>query len=70
MTMVRHHRVSPPPEPVSHRSGIDLVSLAVLFVAVVAIALVLLAVATHDSSPYFVIPPMLLGCWAILTLRK
>ena len=53
-----------------HQGRIDLVSLAILFVAVVAIALILVGVAVRGTSSIFVVFPMLLGFWAILGLRR
>lgn len=44
-------------------------SLAVLFVAIVAIALVLVGVAVRGSPAWWVIFPLLLGCWSIFGLK-
>lgn len=49
---------------------VDLVSLAVLFISIVATALLLIAVASEHSSPFLVIPPVALGVWSILNLRR
>jgi uncharacterized RDD family membrane protein YckC len=49
--------------------GIDLTSLAVLFTAVVAIALILVGAAQEGTSPMLIVFPTLLGIWAIFNLR-
>ncbi|MDI2021180.1 hypothetical protein SAMN05660916_02061 [Arthrobacter sp. 31Cvi3.1E] len=59
----------------SHRHAnrfqrIDSVSLSVLFIAVVAIAVILVGVAKGGTSPAFLILPTLVGCWAIWGLRR
>lgn len=41
-----------------------------LFVAIVAAALALVGIAVHGTSPWILIAPTLLGCFAILSLRK
>lgn len=68
MAMTDHH-------PRSHRhpsrlQRIDTVSLAVLFAAVVAVALILVGIARGGTSPLFLILPTVVGCWAILGLRR
>ena len=50
--------------------SVDLVSLSILLVALVAVALGLIGVALRGTTPLVVIPPLLLGCWGIATLRK
>lgn len=68
MAMSDHHQQS-------HRHSnrfqrIDTVSLAVLFLAIVAIAVVLVGIAERGTSPLVLIAPTLLGCWAIVSLRR
>lgn len=46
------------------------VSAAVLFIAVTAIALVLVGFVTVGTSPLAAIPPMILGAWAIVSFRR
>lgn len=50
--------------------NVSLISLAVLFVSIVAIALALIGVAVRGTTPLVAIPPLAVGCWAILTIRK
>lgn len=54
----------------AHGREIDLFSLAMLFVAIVLVALALIGVAERGTSPFVVIPPMALGFRAILNLGK
>lgn len=68
MAMTDHH-------PKSRRhpnrlQRVDTVSLAVLFTAVVAIALILVGIARGGTSPLFLILPTVVGCWAIFGLRR
>ena len=51
-------------------SRINLVSVAVLFIAIVAIALMLVGIAVRGSSPLFLLFPVALGVFCILDLRK
>lgn len=60
-----HRRNGGPP-----RGSIDLVSLAVFFVALVAVALLLVGIATRDTNPLLLLPPTALGFVAILGLRR
>lgn len=50
--------------------GINLVSLAVLLVGLVAIALMLIGVALRGTSPWLLALPVALACVAILDLRQ
>lgn len=61
-----------PKSRLSRRDGpqLDLVSLGVLVVALVAIALVLTGMAVIGTSPLAVIPPTVLAFGAILNLRR
>jgi hypothetical protein len=59
-----------PRRTTSSEFRIDLVSLGVLFVAIVAIALILVGVVSRGTSPVWVAFPTLLGLWAILSLRR
>lgn len=59
-----------PSSSTSQRAPIDLFSVGILFVAIVAISLVLVGVAIDGTSPIFVMPPMILGLWAIASLRR
>jgi hypothetical membrane protein len=54
----------------SDSRGIDLASLGVVFVAIVAIALTLVGVVNSGTSPLFILFPTLLGLWAIQGLRR
>lgn len=69
MAMVNHQHVVGQRDRKSH-AGIDLVSLAVLLVALVAIVLVLVGVAARGTTPLTLLPPIALGLVAILNLRK
>lgn len=65
MVSRRHHE--------SHQdllSQVDLVSLAVVLVALVAIVLCLIGVAVRETSPLVIVPPLILAFWGIVTLRK
>ncbi|AGW41971.1 NADH-dependent dehydrogenase [Leifsonia xyli subsp. cynodontis DSM 46306] len=56
----------------SHRryGDVDLLSVALLVVAAVAIVLVLIGVVPGDVSPWWVLLPLGLAVWNILTLRR
>jgi len=56
--------------PTSNSRQIDLASLGILFVAIVAIALTLVGVVNSGTSPVFILFPTLLGLWAIQGLRR
>lgn len=64
-THLTHRRSGRKSEP-----RVNLLSVAVLMVALVGIALVLIGVARSGSSPLWVLPPMALAFWCIMTLRK
>jgi hypothetical protein len=49
---------------------LDLTSAAILFVALAALVLAFIAIAKSDTTPLIVVPPVLLGAWAIATLRR
>lgn len=49
---------------------VNLISLGVLLIALVAIAVVLIGVARGETSPFWVTLPTLLGFWCIATLRR
>lgn len=49
---------------------VSLSSAALLFISIVSIALVLIGVAVRGSTPLALVPAVLVGCLAILTLRK
>lgn len=66
---IRHHLPSRPSQQRPNQR-IDLVSLAVLFVATVCIAIGLIAVTARGTEMWILIPPTLVGVWAILSLRK
>lgn len=68
MAMANTHRKSHTPK--RSENGLDHISAAVLFVCVIAIALVLVGVATIGTSPLAIILPTLVGFWAILTLIR
>lgn len=54
----------------SARAGrVDLISLAMLFVAVVSIAVMLIGIIDRGSAPWLLIVPTALGFWSILHLR-
>lgn len=69
MAKVKSHRVSPPSSTQHRGHDLDLISLAVLFAACAAIALVLVGVAVRGNSPLWLLPPLVLGAVAILHLR-
>lgn len=68
MTIRHHHQEIRPRQ--NRTRGIDLVSLVVLFLAVVAIAIGLVGIGLRGTEPWILIPPMLLGCFAILGLHR
>jgi len=49
---------------------IDLMSLGLLLVSLVAIVLILIGVAKGDTSPWWVLLPTAFGVWNIATLRR
>ena len=63
-------RLHNPARSTTDRESFDLFSAGILFVAIVSIALVLVGVAIDGTSPLFVIPPMILGLWAIASIRR
>jgi hypothetical protein len=66
MTQIRAHH----PRPDRRRTGsIDVVSVVLLLVALIAIALVLIGVARGHASPLLVAPPLLFAIWNVLTIR-
>jgi uncharacterized membrane protein len=67
MAMANHHQES---RHASRNRRLDVVSLAVLFVAIVAIALSLVGVAERGTSPLVLIAPLLVGCAAIIGLLR
>jgi hypothetical protein len=70
MAMAHHtHHSSSTPDS-KRPKEINLVSLATLFIAIVAIALVLVGTATRGTTPLLVLPGMIVGAKAILDLRK
>lgn len=69
MSMVAHRRATPARDR-SFLDRVNLVSLAVLFLCIVAIALMLIGIATRGTTPLVVIPPVAVGFWAILDLRR
>lgn len=52
------------------RDDLDLLSLAVVFVAVVGVALALVGIAVRGTNPVVLIVPVLVGVLGILGLRK
>ena len=66
MTMIRHHRR----RRRSFLDGVDLLSLALLFVALVATTLALIGIAVRGTTPLVLILPVALGVWSILSLRR
>lgn len=67
MTIRNHHGRGPRQ---SKTKTIDLVSLTVLFVCVVGIALGLVGVGTRGTEMWVLIPPTIVGCFAILNLNR
>lgn len=67
MTVHHHpqHRARP-----KNNHHVDLTSAAALFIAIVAISVSLIGIAVRGTTPFVLILPTLLGCWAILTLRR
>lgn len=65
MTLTHH-----PHSQSRHARPIDPLSLAVLFVCLVAIALMLVGIAARGTTPIVLIAPTLLGCVAIAGLRR
>ena len=71
MATVKDRRTDGGTKHATRRQGeLSLWHLALLFVSLVSISLVLVGVAVRGSPAWFLIPPMLLGCWAILNLRR
>jgi len=56
-------------KPQQRGSRVNLTSVALLFVAVVAIAVGLIGIAVRGTPPWTLIAPILLGVYSILTLR-
>lgn len=61
--------------PKTHRRAaktgrVDLISLAMLFVAVVSIAVMLIGIIDRGSAPWLLMVPTALGFWSILHLRE
>ena len=69
MAMTKTHRTRHQ-RPTRHKSEIDFVSLGVFFLAVVSILAVLVGALTIGTSLVALIPPTLLGLWALSTLRR
>jgi len=46
------------------------VSAAILFTVVVTLLVLMISIAEGKTSPLWVLPPVALGFWAILTLRE
>ncbi len=67
MSMTHHRRA---PSRRSVLDGVNLVSLAVLFIALIAAALMLIGTAVRGSSPLLLVVPVVLGTFAILDLRE
>ncbi len=68
MTIRHHHQERLTRRPRAKR--LDPVSLAVLFVAIVLVGLALVGIGVRGTEPWIVIPPLLLGCFAILGLNR
>jgi hypothetical protein len=69
MSTVGHRRAAGPRE-VRLLDGVNLVSLAVLFVCLVAIAVMLVGIAVRGTTPLVLLAPVALGFVAILDLRR
>lgn len=66
MTLTNQHRRTDP----ANSKHIDLFSVALLFVALVIVGLMLVGIAVRGTSPWILIAPTILGCTAILTIRR
>ncbi len=67
MTTTHHGRRRREARP---RTPINLVSAAILFTVVVTLLVLMISIAEGKTSPLWVLPPVALGFWAILTLRE
>ena len=66
MTQIRAHHLRPDHK----RTGpVDVLSVLLLIVSLVAIALVLIGVARDNASPLLLAPPLLLAAWNLATIR-
>lgn len=66
MTQIRAHH----PRPDRRRMGpIDVLSVMLLIVALVALVLVLIGIARNAASPLLLAPPLALVAWNLATIR-
>lgn len=68
--MAAHYRLVRDHPQGAAPNGLNLVSMAVLLCSIVGLILILIGVAREGTSPLVVLLPLVIGCWAILTLRK